>query len=145
MISNTESNEVILAKNNTQAIGHPFWSALAGYLDDYAPADLSCTDDFTDPACQATSSCDLTRSFPDLDSLNAAAGSFPDQCTDYYALNTLYTILEASLANYTAANSGYDKVFGDYVDYTKEMIQQAISALMKLRVELIELVDSFIE
>jgi glucan 1,3-beta-glucosidase len=98
MVSNTYSNEVILAKNNTQAIGHPFWSALAGYLDDYAPEGLSCTDDSTDPVCMVQSSCDLTRTFPTLDSLQKAAGSFPDQCTNYYALNTLHSILEGSLA-----------------------------------------------
>jgi glucan 1,3-beta-glucosidase len=130
MISNTYSNEVILAKNNTQAIGHPFWSALAGYLDDYAPEGLSCTDDSTDPVCMVESSCDLTRTFPTLDGLQKAAGSFPDQCTNYYALNTLYSILEGSLANYTAVNSGYDDVFGDYVSYTKEMVPDVLQSFM---------------
>ncbi len=130
MISNTFSNGVVLAKNNTQAIGHPFWSALAGYLDDYLPEGLSCPDDSTDPVCMVQSSCDLTLTFPTLDSLQKATGSFPDQCTDYYALNTLYLILEASLNNYTAANSGYDAVFGDYVSYTQEMVPDVISSFM---------------
>lgn len=47
MISDTEDETVIYAKNNTQAITHPFWSALAAYLDDYLPVDQSCDVDDT--------------------------------------------------------------------------------------------------
>ena len=130
MISNTYSNEVILAKNNTQAIGHPFWSALAGYLDDYEPKILSCDWNSTDPACLAESLCDLTLTFDTLNDLQGARGSFLDQCTDYYALNTLYTMLNDTMVNYTAANAGYDSVFGDYVTYTKEMIPALLNVFM---------------
>ncbi|RDW56893.1 pectin lyase fold factor [Coleophoma crateriformis] len=130
MISNTYSNETILAKDNTQAIGHPFWSALAGYLDDYAPKILSCAWDDTRAACQMQFNCDLTLTFDSVSSLQQALGSFPNQCVDYYMLNTLYNILEGSMANYTATNAGYDNVFGDYVTYTKEMVPDALSAFM---------------
>lgn len=115
MINNIDDNQVILAKNNTQTIDHPFWSALASCLDDYEEAVLSCTDDSTDPACQAQWTCNLTQAYATIDDLNSAAGSFPNQCVDYCALGTLYTTLNAPLANYTQANAGYDDVFYDYV------------------------------
>ncbi|RDW56742.1 pectin lyase fold factor [Coleophoma cylindrospora] len=130
MISNTYTNETILAKNNTQAIAHPFWSALGGYLDDYAPKVLSCAWNDTRAACEMEFNCDLTLTFDSVSSLQQALGSFPDQCVDYYMLNTLYTILEGSMTNYTAANAGYDSVFGDYVTYTKEMVPDALQAFM---------------
>lgn len=130
MISNIDDNQVVLAKNNTQAIGHPLWSALASYLDDYQDLVLSCTDDSTDPACQAQWNCNLTRTYATVDDLNSAAGSFPNQCMGYYALGTLYTTLNASLANYTQANAGYDDVFGDYVTYTKELVPEILTMFM---------------
>jgi hypothetical protein len=130
MISNIDDNQVVLAKNNTQAIGHPFWSALASYLDDYEALVLSCSDDSTDPACQAQWNCNLTQTYATVDDLNSAAGSFPNQCMGYYALGTLYTTLNASLANYTQTNDGYDDVFGDYVTYTKEMVPEILTLFM---------------
>ncbi len=52
--------------------------------------------------------CDRTLSYATLEDLSAAAGSYPDICTDYYALGTLNSLLDAALVNYTAANAGYD-------------------------------------
>ncbi|KAK8070234.1 LysM domain-containingprotein [Apiospora phragmitis] len=51
MISNTDTKAVISAKNYTQAKAHPFWSALAAYLDDYVPHLQTCSDDDTSEAC----------------------------------------------------------------------------------------------
>ncbi|PYH85075.1 exo-1,3-beta-D-glucanase [Aspergillus uvarum CBS 121591] len=130
MISNIDDNNIILAANNTQAIGHPFWSALAAYLDDYAPEILSCDDDSTDPACLSTWNCDLTQQYATIDELNNALGSYPDQCMPYYAMGTLYTTLNASLANYTAANKDYDKYFGYYQQYVRDMVPDALKAFM---------------
>ncbi|PYI01146.1 exo-1,3-beta-D-glucanase [Aspergillus sclerotiicarbonarius CBS 121057] len=130
MISNIDDNNIILAKNNTQAIGHPYWSALAGYLDDYKQDILSCPDDSTDPACQATWKCDLTKQFPTVDDLNTAASDYPNQCIPYYALGTLYHTLNASLANYTQTNKDYDKYFGYYQQYIREMVPSAIKTFM---------------
>ncbi|KAI9645912.1 hypothetical protein NHQ30_005349 [Ciborinia camelliae] len=130
MISDTYNIEAILAKENTQAIAHPFWSALAGYLDDDAPEILSCDWNSTDPSCQVQDLCDLSLVFDTMDDLQAAQGSFLDQCTDYYALNTLYNTLDSALANYSAANAGYDAVFGDYVKYTKELIPELLQVFM---------------
>ncbi|GIJ86242.1 hypothetical protein Asppvi_005128 [Aspergillus pseudoviridinutans] len=130
MISNTDDSNIILAANNTQAVGHPFWSALAAYLDDYAQPILSCDDDSTDPACQASWKCDLTQQYATVDALNAALGSYPDQCMPYYALGTLYTTLNASLANYTETNKDYDEYFGYYQEYVRDMVPDAISAFM---------------
>lgn len=130
MISNTDDNNIILAANNTQAVGHPYWSALAAYLDDYAQPILSCDDDSTDPACQASWKCDLTQQYATIDELNGALGSYPDQCMPYYAMGTLYTTLNASLANYTEANQNYDKYFKYYEEYVREMVPEAIKAFM---------------
>ncbi|PYH91880.1 hypothetical protein BO71DRAFT_442889 [Aspergillus ellipticus CBS 707.79] len=130
MISNTEDNNIILAKNNTQAIAHPYWSALAAYLDDYQQPILSCDDDSTDPACQASWKCDLTQQYATVDDLNGALGSYPDQCMPYYAMGTLYTTLNATLANYTATNHDYDKYFKYYQQYVHDMAPDTIKAFM---------------
>ena len=42
MISNNDTGDVIYAQDNTQAIAHPFWSALAGYMEDSLPDILTC-------------------------------------------------------------------------------------------------------
>ncbi|KAK4860839.1 hypothetical protein LT330_004570 [Penicillium expansum] len=130
MISNTDDNNIILAANNTQAVGHPYWSALAAYLDDYAQPIFSCDDDSTDPACLASWKCDLTQQYATIDELNGALGSYPDQCMPYYAMGTLYTTLNASLANYTDANQNYNKYFKYYQEYVRDMVPDAIKAFM---------------
>ena len=130
MISNTENDAVIYAKNNTQADAHPFWSALAGYLDDYNPLDQSCPDNDTSSECMTNPLCDNTKTFATLDDLQAAAGTFPAICTDYYALGILRSTLSESLANYTNVDNGYDAVFGYYVEYVKDIIPDALNEFM---------------
>jgi glucan 1,3-beta-glucosidase len=129
MISNVDKADVVLAKNNTQAFGHPFWSALAAYTDDQSQKGMACTDDDTHPACQVAWNCDLTQSYSDVDSLNGAL-SYPNQCMPYYAVDTLATILNDSMTSYTDANKDYDKYFGYYQEYIKEMVPEAINAFM---------------
>ena len=106
MISAPSLDVAVFSRPNTQAIAHPFWSALAGYLDSAQPEILACTWNDTRPACQAMSACDLTKSYATLQALQDSLGSFPDQCMDYYALNTIYEVLDAALTNYTSVNSG---------------------------------------
>jgi glucan 1,3-beta-glucosidase len=130
MLSDTATDAIIYAANNTQSIGHPFWSILGAYLDDCSIEITSCDDDDETAGCDTEPDCDVTFSFDAMDALAAAAGSFPDICTDYYALGVLCSLLDAAFANYSAANAGYDSVFGDYVDYTKEMVPSALIAFM---------------
>ena len=128
MLSGTET--AIYAKNNTQAIAHPFWSILGGYLDDYDVEQTTCSDDNTSPTCFTTPTCDYTLNFATMDALSAAAGSFPEICKGFYALGVLGKMLDGAMANYTAANDGYDTVFGAYVEYTKAMVPAAIKEFM---------------
>jgi glucan 1,3-beta-glucosidase len=130
MLSDTATDTIIYAANNTQSIGHPFWSILGAYLDDYSTEITSCDDDDETADCETEPDCDVTLSFDTMDALAAVAGSFPDICTDYYALGVLGSLLDAALAKYSAANDGYDSVFGNYVDYTKEMVPSALTAFM---------------
>lgn len=130
MVSDTENDAVIYAKNNTQTTTHPFWSALAGYLDDYLPENESCDDDDTSPACQTQSICDNTLSFSTVDDLKAAEGSYPDVCTPFYALKALNGTLDQAMNNYTSVDSGYDQVFGYYQEYVKDIIPDALSEFM---------------
>lgn len=130
MISDTYTGASIYASNNTQAIAHPFWSALGAYMDDYLPLDQTCPDDDISAACIVETVCDNTKTFTTLDALQAAAGTFPNICTDYYALGVLSSTLNQGLANYSSVNSGYDSLFDDYVQYTKEMIPQALQDFM---------------
>ncbi|UKZ82498.1 hypothetical protein TrVFT333_010287 [Trichoderma virens FT-333] len=124
------SGDAILAKPNTQASGHPFWSALAGYLDSSSPEIWNCDWNDTSPDCQSTSLCDLTVHYQTVADLSAAQGSFPDQCMDNYALDTLGSVLNDTMNNYTQANDGYDDVFGDYQSYMHELIPEMIQNFM---------------
>ncbi|KAI9742739.1 MAG: hypothetical protein M1818_003468 [Claussenomyces sp. TS43310] len=130
MLSDTATGTIIYAANNTQAIAHPFWSILGAYLDDYATEPSTCDDDDESVSCQTVPVCDTTLNFDTLADLSAASGSFPDICTDYYALGVLGSMLDSAMANYSVANAGYDSVFGDYVTYTKEMVTSALTAFM---------------
>ncbi|KAJ4361597.1 hypothetical protein N0V95_001758 [Ascochyta clinopodiicola] len=129
MISGPEVD--ILAKPNTQASGHPFWSALAGYLDSSTSVILSCTDDDTSARCATKSKCDLTKRYATMADLNADSGNFPNQCMNYYAIDTLGTVLRNAMINYNNVDSGYDKVFGYYQKYMKELVPQMIQEFMK--------------
>ncbi|KAK0735142.1 hypothetical protein B0T26DRAFT_671326 [Lasiosphaeria miniovina] len=128
MISGPDT--AITAKPNTQTSGHPFWSALAGYLDGANPVLLSCTDDDTSAACMTSSECDLTKSYATMADLNTASASFPNQCMNYYAIDTLGRVLNDTMADYSHVNNGYDEVFGHYQSYTKEMIPSMIQDYM---------------
>ncbi|PSK38025.1 hypothetical protein B9Z65_1216 [Elsinoe australis] len=131
MLSNIANGLVVYAKNNTQTASHPFWSVLGGYLDDSANNQvLECDDDDISDACSATAPCDYTKSFATLDDLANAADSFRSVCADYYALGTLQTTLQASVDTYNDVNNGYDKVFGDYVDYVTASTADDLSTFM---------------
>ncbi|PWY88961.1 exo-1,3-beta-D-glucanase [Aspergillus heteromorphus CBS 117.55] len=130
MISNTAENDIILAKNNTQAMAHPYWSALAAYLDDYEQEVLSCPVNSTEAACLSTWKCDLSKTYATVEDLNSAASDYPDQCMPYYALGTLFYTLNTTMYNYTAANKDYDKYFKYYQQYVREMVPDAIDAFM---------------
>ena len=130
MISAPSIDVAILAKNFTQSLGHPYWSALAGYLDSSEQDILSCLDDDPDPACIDFSRCDLTQSYPTFDALNKAENNIPNECVDYLALDTISQFLDGALNNYDDANNGYDAVFGYYVEYMKELIPEIIAEAM---------------
>ena len=127
MVSDTDSGTIIYATNNTQAIAHPFWSILREYLDNFSVEPSNCDNNDTSAACNTEPVCNLALSFDTLNDLVAASRTFPDLCTDYYTLDVLGTMLNSTLVNYTAANTGYDSVFGQYVTYTKEMVPQTLT------------------
>ncbi len=129
MISNVAEADIVYAAKNTQAFAHPFWSALAAYTDDAGQKSYSCTDNDTSAACTVSWNCDLTQTYATVEDLNAAL-SYPDQCMPYYAVDTLYTILNDSMTNYTAANEDYDEYFGYYQQYVQQMVPDAINAFM---------------
>lgn len=129
MLSDIDKAILVLAKNNTQAIAHPFWSALGAYIDDSKAEALTCTDDDDSDDCLSNPICDLTLEFDDLDALLAANGTFPHIC-DAYAVGALSKMLNTTMANFTLVNDGYDQVFGEYVTYVKEMIPEAIYEFM---------------
>lgn len=92
VISDTYTGDVVLAAENTQGLTIPWWSTLAGYLSDEEAAILSCLDNDTRSDCYSTFDCNLNLTFATMADIQAASSSFLDQCTDYYALNTLYTM-----------------------------------------------------
>ncbi len=119
-----------LCLNNTQAFGHPFWSAVAAYTDDAGQKSLTCTDDDTSDDCDVFWACDPSQTYATVDDLDAAVASYPEQCMPYYAVDTLYTVLNESMVNYTIANQDYDEYFGYYREYVRDMVPDAINAFM---------------
>lgn len=117
MISDTNTGTIVYAKNNTQATAHPFWSIFGSYADDFATESTTCSDNDTSAECNTAQTCDFTLDFDSIDSLwsSAQSGSFPGVCAQYYALGALGNTLDAAINNYTAADDGYDDLFGDYV------------------------------
>ena len=114
MISNTETGTIVYAKNNTQATGHPFWSALGAYTDDSRTDTIrSCGDDDVSPSCITTPDCDWNLEFADLDKIDAAGLS--DRCKPYYILGALDNMLGTTLDSYAGVDDGYDGLFPDYV------------------------------
>ncbi len=130
MISDVSEDNIIYAVNNTQASGHPFWSALAAYTDSGSVHTPFCDDDDDSDECATVWDCDLTRSYANIDDLNAALTSYPDQCMPYYAIDTLHTVISDSMTNYTVANDDYDKYFGYYREYVRDLVPNAIAAFM---------------
>ncbi|KAI1295256.1 exo-1,3-beta-D-glucanase [Xylaria venustula] len=130
MLSDTDTGDVIYAANNTQATAHPFWSILGSYLDDSSTEPHFCDDDDTDPSCFVTPTCDYSLSYATMDDLEAASGSWPSECFDFYMLGTLNFLLSDALNNYTSANDGYDALWKYYVDSVKGSIPGAIKLYM---------------
>lgn len=130
MISNLEADDIVYAINNTQAFGHPYWSAVAAYIDDAGQKSYTCDDDDTSTACALSWACDLSQSYATVDDLDSAVSTYPEQCMPYYVVDTLYNILTASMDNYTVANEDYDKYFGYYQEYVRDMVPDAINAFM---------------
>ncbi|OBT71633.1 hypothetical protein VF21_09708 [Pseudogymnoascus sp. 05NY08] len=130
MLSDIDNSVLVLAKNNTQAIAHPFWSALGAYIDESEAEVLMCDDDDTSANCQTEPPCDPSVNLQDLLTLKVASLAFPAACTDRYAVGVLSNMLDATVANYTTVDDGYDTVFGYYEEYVKEMIPEALQAFM---------------
>ncbi|KFY09866.1 hypothetical protein V492_05322 [Pseudogymnoascus sp. VKM F-4246] len=131
MISDVENSVTILAEDNTQAIAHPFWSALGAFIDHSETQLLVCAGDDDSEECLVEPICDKSLEFSSLDTLQAATGTFPEVCTDAYAIGALSSMLGTSVANFTTINDGYDDVWGYYVRYVKQMIPSALYEFMR--------------
>ncbi|KFY91677.1 hypothetical protein V498_05365 [Pseudogymnoascus sp. VKM F-4517 (FW-2822)] len=131
MISDVANSVKVLAKENTQAIAHPFWSALGAFINHSETELLVCADDDDSDECLVEPICDKSLEFSSLDTLQAATGTFPELCTDAYAIGALSSMLGTSIANFTTVNDGYDDVWGYYVKYVKQMIPSALYEFMK--------------
>jgi glucan 1,3-beta-glucosidase len=132
MVSDTYFNTSILAANNTQIDSHPFWSALAAYANDASSGEDECDDESTESWCMIDTYCDYTLQFSNLIGITAAEGLglIDPICSSFYTLQVLSDMLNTEVANYTIVNEGYDGVFGDYVDYIKEMVPDALTQFM---------------
>lgn len=76
--------------------------------------------------------CDLDRSFTDLDSLLSASGGYEDYCNQLYVLDFLSSNMTAVLAEYNGnISTGYQGYFDDYVDYVKAEVPGSIQLFME--------------
>ncbi|GAB7357175.1 hypothetical protein MBLNU459_g8166t1 [Dothideomycetes sp. NU459] len=66
--------------------------------------------------------CDYTKTFDNLDDLNAASDGLRVECLAVYAMSTLITMLDTAYDNYTSVNDGYDEEFGYYVTYIQKLV-----------------------
>ncbi|KAH0171368.1 glycoside hydrolase family 6 protein, partial [Aureobasidium melanogenum] len=77
-------------------------------------------DDYWAP--ETSEPCDYTKTFNNLDDLNAAADGIRPDCLAIYAMQTLITMLDTAYDNYTSVNDGYDEEFGYYVKYIQRLV-----------------------
>jgi hypothetical protein len=70
--------------------------------------------------------CDYTKTFADLDDLNAFSDGMRSECLAAYALKTLITMLDTAYDNYNSVNDGYDKEFDFYVTYITELVPSVL-------------------
>lgn len=131
MLSSPDDDVIIYAKNNTQQHSHPFWSVLAGYLDNGVDNEvLECADDDDSDACAASPLCDYTLDFPTLDAVKAAMGSFSAGCADFYSNRALRNMLQQSVDQFSSTDSGYDSLFKYYVEAVKEFVPAGLDNFM---------------
>ncbi|KKA30026.1 hypothetical protein TD95_001514 [Thielaviopsis punctulata] len=133
MLSAPNTNTAVLAKENTQAAAHPFWSYLGIYTDDMASDnndDDKCADDDTRPECSTDPICPDV-SFSDLDAVFSAGGQYSDYCLAQYVMDTMNATLGDVIANYTEVNQGYDSVYKYYPKYIKELVTESLTDFMQ--------------
>ena len=132
MVSDTYDETAIFAAKNTQLDSHPYWSALAAYADSSSSGVDICNDESTSAECQIVSYCDFMEQFSTMEAVLTAevAGLVDPVCSSYYTLQVLSDTLSIEVTNYTKVNEGYDGVFGDYVDYVKRMVSDALNKFM---------------
>lgn len=133
MVSDTENQVTVSAKEYTQAHMHPYWSALAFYGDDSITQDQTCSDEDDDQIpehCIGDPVCDMTRTFGSMDDLLKAADSIEEECLNSYAIDVLRKSLNDDLAHFNDVNNGYDGLFGYYIEYVKNMIPGVLQSLL---------------
>ncbi|CAM6003086.1 unnamed protein product [Sphagnum balticum] len=114
MLSDTNTDTIIYAKNNTQATIHPFWSILGAYADDLGTESTTCGDDDTSAECNTVETCDFTlNSIPSMHSPRQPVNSLIFAPSITRSAHLVACWMEP-IANYTDANNGYDGVFNDY-------------------------------
>jgi glucan 1,3-beta-glucosidase len=131
MLSSPDDDVIIYAKNNTQQHSHPFWSILAGYLDNGVDNEvLECADDDDSDACASPPLCDYTLDFPTLDAVKAAMGSFSAGCADFYSNRALRNMLQQSVDQFSSTDNGYDPLFKYYVESVKDFVPNGLTNFM---------------
>lgn len=88
-------------------------------------------------AQDASALCDYSVSFDKLadlqDAINAPSGSskakgtMRTDCIAAYALETLINMLDTAYHNYTVVNDGYNKEFGFYITYMKDVVTSTLN------------------
>lgn len=134
------SMNTVLAKDNTNQIGHPFLSVVAAWTDinsdDLAYQSSLCLngqgdDDDCFDGGSTTIPCDFRRHFSSLEALQAASSNIPSACLDGYSLQVVSDMLNDALINYTSVDNGYDGVWKYYTESVKAMIPYQVSEFMK--------------
>jgi hypothetical protein len=71
--------------------------------------------------------CDYSRTFANLDDLNAASDGMRLECLAAYAMETLITMLDTAYDNYNSVNDGYDEEFEYYVKSIHNLVPSVLS------------------
>ncbi|RAL06034.1 glycoside hydrolase family 71 protein [Aspergillus ibericus CBS 121593] len=91
----------------------------------------SCTDDETGDDCLGNvTTCDYTLTFASFASLSSSLDTLEDFCVNYYALDILADMLNATMTNYTDILSSYSGKFTEYQKYIREEVPGVLTAYM---------------
>jgi hypothetical protein len=138
MPSAPQDGLIMYTKDNTQARSHPFWSILAGYLDDGVDDQIiECTDDDESAECFGTPKCDYSLDFDTLDAVLVTYRNYPVAAQKVKVIN-LKDVVTAAMTIITATQNSIfarelDILSGQWHGSANDIVQVVSMPVMMLQ------------